>query len=90
MTPSGIEPATFRFAAHCLNQLRHRVPQNFGIKWHKYLNETQRVFVTSIFLDFRITSLATSSQLFTQTHVHTNLPNQLTKPLHEAEFLLRS
>ena len=26
MTPLGIKPATLRLVAHCLNQLRHRVP----------------------------------------------------------------
>ena len=30
VTPSGIEPATFRLVAPCLNQMRHRVPYKYS------------------------------------------------------------
>jgi hypothetical protein len=47
MTPSGIEPATFRRVVQCLNQLRYRMSQKLTGSFLKFKFNllVQRVFV---------------------------------------------
>jgi hypothetical protein len=53
MTPSGIEPTTFRIVAQFLNQLRHRVPQEelhtfliLALGAHEWLASWSDPFIT--------------------------------------------